>query len=117
MSSEDVIDPAVISALRRAQDEFGNPEFISQLIGLFRARTPGKMDAIRQAIAAGDAAVVREVAHTLLSNCGMLGAARMADACARMEEAAARADFPAASSALQDAEQQLPSVLSALSTL
>jgi HPt (histidine-containing phosphotransfer) domain-containing protein len=114
---EDVLDPAVIASLRQAQDELGSPEFISQLAGLFRARTPGKLDAIRQALAAGDAALVREVAHTLRSNCGMLGAERMAGACARMEDAAARGDLAAAAEAFQSAERDVPLVLEALSAL
>jgi HPt (histidine-containing phosphotransfer) domain-containing protein len=75
------------------------------------------MERIRHALTAGDAAAVREVAHTLKSNCGMLGATRMADACAQMEDAAARADLAAAADAFIEAEQQLPSVFAALSTL
>jgi HPt (histidine-containing phosphotransfer) domain-containing protein len=114
---EDVLDQAVVAELRRAQGAFGNPEFIGQLVGLFQANTPGKMERIRQALAAGDAAAVREVAHTLKSNCGMLGATRMAETCALMEDAAARADLAAAAGAFVQAEQQLPSVLAALSTL
>ena len=117
MPADDVLDPVVIAGLRQAQDAFGNPEFIRQLAGLFQARTPLKMDRIRQAIADADAVAVREAAHALKSNCGMLGAARMADACARMEDAAKRADLPAASLAFQEADQQLPAVLEALSKL
>lgn len=117
MSTEGVLDPAVVAGLRQAQDTLGNPEFIRQLVGLFQARTPGKMDRIRHAIAGGDAGAVREAAHALRSNCGMLGASRMAEACARMEEAAARADLPAAAEAFRDAERDLPLVLEALSAL
>jgi two-component system sensor histidine kinase/response regulator len=115
--ADDVLDPVVVAALRRAQDAFGNPEFIRQLAGLFRDRTPPKMDRIREALAGADAAAVREAAHALKSNCGMLGAARMADACARMEEAAARADLAAAAEAFQAAERDFPLVLEALSAL
>ena len=106
-----------MAELRRAQDAFGNPDLIRQLVGLFQANTPGKMDRIRQALAAGDAGAIREVAHTLKSNCGMLGATRMAGACDLMETAAARADLAAAADAFRDAEQQLPAVLDALAIL
>jgi HPt (histidine-containing phosphotransfer) domain-containing protein len=75
------------------------------------------MDRIRLALAEGDAATVREVAHALKSNCAMLGAARMADASALMEEAAARGDLAAATEAFRDAEAQFPLVLTALSAL
>jgi len=115
--TDEVLDPAVVAELRRARDAFGNPMFIRQLAGLFTANAPGKMIQVRQAFAAGNGAAIREVAHALKSNCGMLGATRMADACARMEEAAARADFAAAEAAFLDAETQLPAVLAALSIL
>jgi len=114
---EKVLDPAVIAELRRAGESFGNPAFIGQLVSLFQASTPGKMDRIRQALAAGDAAAVGEVAHTLRTNCGMLGATRMAGACARIEEAAGRSDLSAACLHFREAEQQLPAVLEALSAL
>ena len=117
MPADDVLDPAVISGLRRAQDAFGNPAFIRQLVSLFEVRTPGKLDRIRDALADGDAATVRETAHALKSSCGMVGASRMADACGRMEEAAARADLASAAEAFREAEEQLPAVLAALSAL
>jgi HPt (histidine-containing phosphotransfer) domain-containing protein len=114
---DDALDPAVIAGLRQARDAFGNPTFIQQLVSLFEARTPGKMARISRALAEGDAATVREVAHALRSSCAMLGAARMADACALMEEAAARGDLAAATEAFRDAEAQFPLVLAALSAL
>jgi HPt (histidine-containing phosphotransfer) domain-containing protein len=115
--TDETLDPAVVAELRRAQEDFGNPEFIQELVGLFRTRTPEKLDRIRRALDAGDAVAVREVAHSLRSNCGMLGAMAMSGACARMEDAAARGDLAAAGEAFQEAEQHLPLVLEALSAL
>jgi HPt (histidine-containing phosphotransfer) domain-containing protein len=115
VSTEPVLDPAVVAELRRTQAAFGNPAFISQLLGLFRTRAPGKMDQIREAFAAGDAAAIEQGAHALRSSCGMLGAMGMASAFATMEEAALRADLTAAATAVQDAERELPRVLQALS--
>ena len=115
MVAEQALDPAVVAELRRAQDAFGNPVFIRQLAELFRTSAPGKMDRIREAFAAGNAADVGQVAHALRSNCAMLGAARMAGACATMEEAAACADLATAARAFRDAEGELPRVLKALS--
>lgn len=117
MSTEEVLDPTIVADLRRARDAFGNPEFISQLVELFQSGTPGKLDRVRDALAAGDGATVGHVAHALTSNCGMLGASRMAAACARMEEAASRGDLASAAAAHQEASQQLPGVLHALSQL
>jgi HPt (histidine-containing phosphotransfer) domain-containing protein len=115
--TDDVLDAAVISELRRAQEVCDNPTFIRQLVGLFQANTPGKMDRIRGALAAGDAGAIEQTAHTLKTNCAMLGATRMADACARMESAAACADLASAARAMADAEDQFPQVLAALSSL
>jgi HPt (histidine-containing phosphotransfer) domain-containing protein len=115
--TEDVLDPAVVADLRRAQDAFGNPAFIRQLVDLFLSNTPGKMARIRQALAAGDSEGVGQAAHALRSSCGMLGAAQLAGAFVRMEEAAARGDLAAAASAFETAEEQLPGVLEALAKL
>jgi HPt (histidine-containing phosphotransfer) domain-containing protein len=114
---DDVLDPAVVADLRRAQEAFANPEFIRQLVDLFRASAPVKLDLVRQALAAGDALPVRDAAHALRSSCGMLGASRMAGACGEMEEAASRADLTAAAAALREADEQLPAVLEALALL
>ena len=115
--SEEVLDPATVADLRRAQDAFGNPDFIRQLVALFQSGTPGKLDKVRDALAAGDAATVERIAHALTSNCGMLGASRMAAAAARMERAASKGDLASAAAAYQDASQQLPAVIAALSQL
>jgi HPt (histidine-containing phosphotransfer) domain-containing protein len=115
--TDETLDPAVVAELRRAQEDFGNPDFIRELVELFRTRTPEKLERVRGALASGDSVTVREVAHSLRSNCGMLGAMAMSAACARMEDAAARADLAAAAAAFEEAEQHLPLVLKALSAL
>ena len=117
MSTEEVLDPAVVADLRRAQDAFGKPSFIRELVDLFLASTPVKMDRIRRALAAGDAEAVVQAAHALRSSCGMLGAARMAGAFACMEDAAAGGDLAGVASAFKAAEEQLPGVLEALAEL
>ena len=117
MSTDEVLDAAVVADLRRAQDAFGNPAFVRELVELFRSRTPGKLDQVRDALAAGDAASVERVAHALRSNCAMLGASGMAAAAARMEEAAAKGDLAAADVAFGEAEQNLPLVIKAISAL
>jgi HPt (histidine-containing phosphotransfer) domain-containing protein len=117
VSTDEVLDPAVVAELRRAQEAYGNPEFIRQLVALFQTNTPGKMARVREAVAARDAGTIEQVAHALGTNCGMLGATRMAQVCARMEEAARRADVVEAGAAFREAEALLPGVLEALSTL
>ena len=117
MSADEILSPSVVAELRRAQEAYGNPEFIAQLVTLFRTHAPVKIERIREAVAAGNAPAIEHLAHTLKTNCAMLGATQMAGACGRMEMAAARADFPGAAAALEEAERLLPGVLAALSDL
>ena len=117
MLSNEVLDPAAIAELRRAQEHFGNPAFISRLVGLFTRNAPERMDRMREAVAARDSVALERVAHTLKSNCAFLGAAGMAGVCARLEDAGTRGDFEAAACALAEAEVQFPAVLLAVSAL
>ena len=75
---EPALDSSVVAGLQRAQIEFGNPEFIAQLVALFQANAPARLARIREAVAAHDGATLGHTAHTLKSNCGMLGARTLA---------------------------------------
>jgi len=37
VTSDEVLDPGTVAALRRAQEHYGSPTFVNQLAGLFRA--------------------------------------------------------------------------------
>ncbi len=117
MSSDDVLDPGAIAELRRAQDQLGSPAFINQLVGIFRQNAPRRMDEMREALAAGDAAALERAAHTLRTSCATFGAARMAACCASLEAAAARADLQAAAALFAEAEHEFPGVLEAVTAL
>jgi len=114
VSTSDVLDPAAVAELRRVQEQFGNPEFIGELVGLFRKNAPRRMSEIRAALAARDGASLQRAAHTLKTNCAFVGAKGMAEACARIEDAAGRGDFDAAAPALTEAELLFPEVLAAV---
>lgn len=117
MKHDEVLAPAVIAELRQAQQDYGNPAFIRQLVEMFQANAPVRMVKIRQAIAGLDARGLEQVAHTLKSNCGMLGATRMADHCAAFEACGERAAFDEAALLLADAEGEFKRVLGALADL
>jgi HPt (histidine-containing phosphotransfer) domain-containing protein len=115
--SEPALDPSVIADLRRAQLEYGNPEFIAQLVALFQANAPARLALIREAVAARDSATLGHTAHTLKSNCGMLGARTLSGMCARLEaygDAAAPED---AAALLDEADRELAHVLAELEEL
>ena len=117
MTSDGVLDPERVAELRRAQQHYDNPTFIRQLVELFRENAPARMAQLRQAVAGRDAMTLERAAHTLKSNCSMLGAMKMADACARLEEAGGRLAFDDAERVVEEAEREFPRVLEAVEKL
>ena len=117
MTSDEVLDPERVAELRRAQQHYDNPTFIRQLVELFRENAPARMAQLREAVAGRDALAIERAAHTLKSNCGMLGATRLAHACARLEEAGGESAFGEAERVLAEAEREFPRVLEAVTEL
>jgi HPt (histidine-containing phosphotransfer) domain-containing protein len=117
VTSDGVLDPDTVAELRRAQQHYDNPTFIRQLVEIFRENAPAKMARLREAVARRDPSALERVAHTLKSNCGMLGATAMAGMCARLEDAGGRAAFSEAEAVLGEAEREFPRVLEAVEGL
>ena len=112
-----VLDPDTVAQLQQAQIDYGNPQFISQLIGIYKKNAPGRVEEIRLAIAARDAAKLAHVAHTLKSNCSMLGALRMARICNSLEDLGDAASFDGTEALQAELAAELPRVLNALDEL
>jgi hypothetical protein len=117
VTSDEVLNPETVAELRRAQQRYDNPTLIRQLAELFRENAPARMAQLREAVAGRDALTLERVAHTLRGNCGLLGAMKMADACARLEEAGGRSAFDDARRVLEEAEREFPRVLEAVEKL
>ncbi|MEW5984965.1 MAG: Hpt domain-containing protein [Acidobacteriota bacterium] len=111
------LDPATIGELHRLQAEYAKPAFIRELVAIFKANAPGRMHAIREAIQQSDRGGLEHVAHTLKSNCGMLGALRMAALCAELEAAGEQGGFDRAAALLPEAEGEFARVLAAVDEL
>lgn len=111
------LDPATIAELQRVQQEYGNPEFIAQLVALFRANAPARLAHIREAVAARNGATLGHLSHTLKSNCGMLGATQLAEICTRLEAYGDAAACDDAAALVDDAEAELVRVLRELEEL
>jgi HPt (histidine-containing phosphotransfer) domain-containing protein len=75
----------VLATLRELQEE-GAPDLLSELVALFLADLPNQLEALRQAVEAGDISSARRVAHTLKGSCGNMGAKEMATICARLQD-------------------------------
>jgi HPt (histidine-containing phosphotransfer) domain-containing protein len=78
------IDTAVLAGLRDLQEE-GEPDLVRQLIALFLAGTPPRLDALRAAAAGGAATALAREAHALKGSCASLGAHAMARLCEELE--------------------------------
>jgi len=117
IGAREPLDPEIVAALRRAGEQLGNQELLAQLAGLFTDNAPLRLEEIRGAIGRRDAPRAERAAHTLRTNCAVLGASELAACCGRLEEAAACADFDAASARLAEAEDRLPDVLAAVTAL
>jgi signal transduction histidine kinase/DNA-binding response OmpR family regulator len=102
------------SALDRVD---GDESILSEVVGLFMADVPNQLEALRQAVAAGDAKSLREIAHTLKGSAGCLGGLAAADAARRLEEAAKTGDLTAAAQHLFDLEREIRSFCDAISPL
>ena len=63
-----------------------NPSNVSGLRTLFLDELPAARDAVAEAAARGDAALMREHLHRLRSGCGFVGAARLLQAVLRLHE-------------------------------
>lgn len=81
--STEAIDPGVIAGLRELDD--GGGELLGELITLFLADSPPRIEAVREAIAGNDATGVVRAAHALKSSAANLGAQNVAMLCQRLE--------------------------------
>ncbi len=112
-----VLDPDTIADLHDAQASLGKPSFVADLIGLFRQNAPARLARVQEAIHGRDGQTLELEAHTLKSNCAMLGATRMAAFCAQLEAVGGSGSFDEASHVLEAARVEFERVLEALADL
>jgi HPt (histidine-containing phosphotransfer) domain-containing protein len=112
-----VLDPDVLAGLEQLGIESDNPEFMAQLLGLFTANAPDRFERIKAAVSARDGAVLESEAHTLKSNCAMLGAATMAAYCRDLEAMGEHQEFDEATAILPLAAEEFVRVARAVSAL
>lgn len=113
----DALDPRTIQELERLQVEYGNPEFVSQLVNMFLTNAPRRMAQIGDAIVRADASTLEHVAHTLKSNCAMLGASRLAAMCAELEKLGGAGTLAETPTIYQNAEKEFTRVKQALEAI
>jgi CheY-like chemotaxis protein len=78
------LDHNLLHNIRCLQRE-GAPDILGKVIGHYCAEAPHSIRRLHEGVAAGDAGVIRSIAHGLKSGSANLGALRLADICGEME--------------------------------
>jgi HPt (histidine-containing phosphotransfer) domain-containing protein len=84
----DVLDPAVVSELQTLA-RAGDPHLLERLGASFARDAPRRLQALRTAVAAGDADTAMFAIHALRGSAATLGATEVAAMCRRIENAPA----------------------------
>jgi len=90
----DIIDANVLSTLKESLGD--DDEFLAELIQTFLEDAPEQLAAIRDAMAGGDAEVVRRAAHSMKSNSASFGAMALSGLCKQLEDLGKEGDLEAA---------------------
>jgi HPt (histidine-containing phosphotransfer) domain-containing protein len=80
-----VLDPAVIEALRGLTPP-GEPDVLSEVLNMFLAEVPPRLERLRNAWAAGNIEEVHRAAHSLKGSAGNIGATALFDVCKELDE-------------------------------
>jgi HPt (histidine-containing phosphotransfer) domain-containing protein len=110
-----VVDPAALDRLLEMTG--GDPDFLAELIDTFIEDGAAQLEALRAAIAAGDAAEAVRPAHSLKSNSASMGAARLADLCRALEADARTGQVEDGSARVDAATVEFDEVRTALLSL
>jgi signal transduction histidine kinase/DNA-binding response OmpR family regulator len=105
-----VLDPEVLANLR----DLGDAEFLAELAGMFFDDASSRLEELREARGAGNAAGVERVAHTLKGSSGNMGATRMSAICAELQEVGASGDLARARGLFEGLEEEFGRVRPAL---
>jgi two-component system sensor histidine kinase/response regulator len=94
-----------LAALRRRLGDAGTDDMVASLVTLFLEDAPGRLRAVIDAFASGNAANVASAAHAFKSAAAALAARGLADGLAAMERAARADDLPTARSTLETVQR------------
>ena len=103
------IDTETLDQLRQALGDD-----VNGVIDFFLDYLPGQIEAIQQALSAGDAGTLRREAHSLKGSAGNLGANQLAQLCGSLENLAHAGDLSNADAQVSDIESESTRVRAAL---
>lgn len=107
--AEPILNLGVLENLRQLQAP-GEPDLVPQLIDLYLADVPVRLDTLRQALAHGDGARLAQTAHTLKGSSANMGASRVARVCLELERCGKANDMLSAAEWLAHLEQEIERV-------
>ena len=90
-----------------AEHEFGGAERFQTVLAAFMASAAAQVEELRSALARGERASLRSIAHALKGGAATLEAASLADAAARLNAAAADADIEELRRDVEEIDMQL----------
>lgn len=94
-TEEPAVDETVIEQLASITDAEGF-SVLGELLNAFLTTVPARLDALDEALAAGNLAAVADQAHALTGSSASFGARGMAELCREVRAAAVRGDLEAA---------------------
>jgi HPt (histidine-containing phosphotransfer) domain-containing protein len=116
IADDPAVDEAVIEQLATITDSEGF-SVLGELLNAFLTATPVRLDALDQALASRDLAVVADQAHALTGSSASFGARGMAALCRRLRAAAEHGDHDEARSVMRHLHAEFLRVRSRLVTL
>ena len=111
-----VLDASTLATLRQLSEP-GEPDVLVEVLTLFRADAPARLQAIEAAVAARDARSLQRAAHTMKGASGTIGAVALQQACRVVEELAKDGALDRVDEALAPLPIELARVLTAIEQL
>jgi HPt (histidine-containing phosphotransfer) domain-containing protein len=109
------VDGAVLAELREYQ-KLGEPDFVTELIGIFNNDVSYRLSQMKAGLRAGDARQVSQAAHALKGASGELGAVGLREICARLESSTAQGSMESIAPMLRELEAEADRALATLAT-
>jgi CheY-like chemotaxis protein len=106
---DDLLDPNILNGIRALQNPH-SPNLLEQLIEIYRSTAPALLQTLDTSIQGEDYDEIRELAHSLKSSSGNIGARKIFELSARLEEMGRDKEIDGASEILVEIEQMYPKV-------
>jgi HPt (histidine-containing phosphotransfer) domain-containing protein len=100
-------EPADFDRAEMLEQVGGDRQLVKELVELFLGTSPGHLERVRQAVAAGDAMAVRQAAHALKGAAGCVGAKKVWQVALDLETMGRTADLSRAADSFTALEPAL----------